>query len=107
MATQKEKWWGTCKREYLDTLFRLGEVLLAFSSGVMMVVAFGTPYWVEQSFPSGRGKGGEVQENNLYHSGLWQNCTPTIGCESIGLNAASESRVHEGECHNLTHPIYS
>ncbi len=92
MATRSHsgKCWVACKREYAATFFRLGEVFLAFGSGVMMLVTFGTPYWVEQSFPVSRGSGGGVEEAAMFHSGLWQNCTPSQGCQSIGISAPSE-----------------
>lgn len=88
MAT--DKWWKSCQQEYAGTVFRLGEVFLAFTSGLMMLVAFGTPYWVEQSFPSAGGVGGGADLAAQYHSGLWQNCTLSRGCQSIGLSAPSE-----------------
>ncbi len=70
--------------------FRLGEVFLAFASGLTMLVTFGTPYWVEQSIPVEGGGVGGVEQAVMYHSGLWQNCTLSQGCESIGLRAPSE-----------------
>ncbi len=86
----RTKCWLACKQEYAGMFFRLGEVFLAFASGLTMLVTFGTPYWVEQSIPVVGGGVGGVEQAVMYHSGLWQNCTLSQGCESIGLRAPSE-----------------
>lgn len=67
MATSRR---SCCEYEFTDSLCRLGEVLLAFSSGVLTMVTFGTPYWLVR----------EPETSNdedlvAYHFGLWQNCT--------------------------------
>ena len=81
---EAKKCWETCKSEYVDTFCRLGEVLLAFSNGLLMLVAFGTPFWVEQVFHD------DQPSQHTYHSGLWQNCTELLGCSALPLNAPSE-----------------
>ena len=81
---EANKCWETCKSEYVDTFCRLGEVLLAFSNGLLMLVAFGTPFWVEQVFHD------DQPSQHTYHSGLWQNCTVLLGCSAIPLSAPSE-----------------
>lgn len=68
--------------EVTDSLCRLGEVLLAFASGVLTMVTFGTPYWmVKDASPS---NGVET----AYHLGLWQNCTLMDACRGLPLKAA-------------------
>ena len=80
---EAKRCWETCKSEYVDTFCRLGEVLLAFSNGLLMLVAFGTPFWVEQVFHD------DQPSQHTYHSGLWQNCTE-LSCSAIPLSAPSE-----------------
>ena len=72
------------KLEYADTLCRVGEVLLSFSSGILTVVTFGTAFWLQATVNK------SDPEMVGYHQGLWQNCTNPIGpngCETISLNA--------------------
>ena len=75
-----------CEYEFTDSLCRLGEVLLAFSSGVLTMVTFGTPYWMVRE-PATSNSPDEVS----YHLGLWQNCTvvDTSVCSGLPLRAAS------------------
>lgn len=83
---EARKCWETCKTEYVDTCCRLGEVLLAFSNGILMLVAFGTPFWVEQVFH-------DQPSQRKYHSGLWQNCTELLGCSGLALIGPSERGI--------------
>ncbi len=72
------------KSEYADTLCRIGEVLLSFSSGVLTVVTFGTAFWL-QGIAS-------KEEQSSYHSGLWQHCptgTDSV-CKTLPLSGPSE-----------------
>lgn len=73
--------WNSCQEEYGDTLCRLGEVLLAFTSGFVTLVNFGTPYWLQKDYDIKQG------EADSFHYGLWQNCTRSAGCDTIPLNA--------------------
>lgn len=70
--------------EYADTVCRVGEVLLSFSSGILTVVTFGTGFWLQS-----RDEG----SSPLYHFGLWQNCSYGVvdgGCKTLPLNGPSE-----------------
>ena len=68
----------TCRVEYADTFCRLGEVFLSFSSGILLLVTFGSSYWLSLSLKGGKD----------YHSGLWQNCTSQTGdCSTLPLTA--------------------
>jgi len=71
----------SCNYEYTDSLCRLAEVLLAFASGVLTMVTFGTPYWLE--------RGSEVSDTDHYHLGLWQNCTILGGCTRMPMKGPS------------------
>ena len=73
-----------CQTEYGDTVCRVAEVLLAFSSGILTVVTFGTGYWLQSRTISDDGP--------HYHSGLWQNCSSVVGggCKTIPLNGPSK-----------------
>lgn len=73
-----------CQAEYGDTVCRVGEVLLAFSSGILTVVTFGTGYWLQSRTVSDSGP--------LYHYGLWQNCSSlkVESCTTIPLNGPSK-----------------
>lgn len=53
-----KNWWA----EHSQALCRLGEVLLAFASGVLTIVSFGSPFWIEN------------EQGTLDHEGLWQEC---------------------------------
>ena len=79
MATRSKR---CVEYEFTDSLCRLGEVLLAFASGVLTMVTFGTPYWMVK----------EPDVNNVaekaYHLGLWQNCTVLESCRVLPLKAA-------------------
>ena len=68
--------------EVTDSLCRLGEVLLAFASGVLTMVTFGTPFWMVKE-PSTSSLDGTA-----YHLGLWQNCTVMDACRGLPLKAA-------------------
>ena len=72
---------GIFKTEYADTCCRIGEVLLAFSSGLLTVATFGTSFWLEAK-----------DKDNSYHQGLWQNCSDfsTNGCRTLPLNGPSK-----------------
>lgn len=72
----------SCNHEYTDSLCRLAEVLLAFASGVLTMVTFGTPYWLERGSEVGDTK------DEHYHLGLWQNCT-TVGCTGLPMKGPS------------------
>lgn len=39
-----KSWW----KEHSQSLCRLGEVFLSFGSGVLTIVCFGSPFWVDQ-----------------------------------------------------------
>ena len=69
--------------EITDSICRLGEVLLAFASGLLTMVTFGTPYWMVH----------EPEASHLaqeaYHLGLWQNCTFLGSCRTLPLQGAS------------------
>jgi len=72
----------SCNYEYTDSLCRLAEVFLAFASGVLTMVTFGTPYWLE--------RGSEVgSDTDHYHLGLWQNCTILGGCTRMPMKGPS------------------
>ena len=82
-SAEAKKCWARFISEYSDALCRLGEVLLAFASGVLTFVTFGTAYWLVE----------EDEKNNQLrgHSGLWQNCSqtleePSIICQGIPLS---------------------
>ena len=87
-SAEARKCWARFVSEYSDALCRLGEVLLAFSSGVLTFVTFGTAFWLEESY--GDGASATLQRR---HSGLWQNCTvkPVTedGCRAISLSGPS------------------
>ena len=71
------------KSEYADTFCRIGEVLLSFSSGILTVVTFGTSFWLKTT----------TEKGNVYHSGLWQNCTVSLSgsnCNTLGLTGPGE-----------------
>ena len=88
MASEREKCWDTYRREYLDTFCRLGEVFLAFANGLLILVTFGTPYWVQLGDSV---ESDTVQrEQVLYHAGLWQNCSVADGCQRIPMKTESE-----------------
>ena len=69
--------WEKFRREYLQHILRLGELIIAFAIGTSTLVAFGTQYWVE---------------TEEYREGLWVKCPsgadeecvylPVIGLES-------------------------
>ena len=63
-----KNWWA----EHSQTLCRLGEVFLAFASGVLTVVSFGSPFWIENG-------------TSVDHQGLWQECqiTPDASCKPL------------------------
>ena len=86
-ASSKRRSRSCCEYEFTDSLCRLGEVLLAFSSGVLTMVTFGTPYWMVREPEEGEAAAGET----VYHLGLWQNCTvvDTSVCHGLPLSAAS------------------
>ena len=69
-----KNWWA----EHSQTLCRLGEVFLAFGSGVLTIVSFGSPFWIE---------GGETFD----HVGLWQECrsSPEAKCSPLELSDES------------------
>ena len=69
-----KNWWA----EHSQTLCRLGEVFLAFGSGVLTIVSFGSPFWIE---------GGK----DFDHQGLWQECqsSPEAKCSSLDLSDVS------------------
>ena len=79
MAT-KRSGSSCCEGELTDSLCRLGEVLLAFSSGVLTMVTFGTPYWLAREPETSNDA-----EQAAYHLGLWQNCTVVDTKVCIGL----------------------
>ena len=68
----------SCQSEYADSCIRLWEVLLAFLSGILTVVTFGTPFWSEQSSVDA-----EHGTKDTYHEGLWQSCHTPEGCKAI------------------------
>jgi hypothetical protein len=73
--------------EYGDTVCRVGEVLLAFSSGILTVVTFGTGFWLQSKSVS------DDDDSLLYHFGLWQNCSSKVvegGCVILPLNGPSK-----------------
>ena len=86
MAANNKRSRSCCEYEFTDSLCRLGEVLLAFSSGVLTMVTFGTPFWMVRE-PEASNSADVV----AYHMGLWQNCTviDTSVCRGLPLRAAS------------------
>ena len=72
---EAKNWWA----EHSQALCRLGEIFLAFSSGVLTVVSFGSPFWIEN------------ETSQIDHEGLWQECrtTPTAHCSSLSPNRLS------------------
>lgn len=90
MAYKKETqiWFDYCKYEYADTFCRLGEVLLSFSSGVLLLVTFGSSYWMEHA-------------QDQSHSGLWQKCAQD--CHSLPLITSANA---PGECCGIISPTY-
>ena len=86
-SAEAKKCWARFVSEYSDALCRLGEVLLAFASGVLTFVTFGTAYWELQGYGDSKNPQ-DFTENS--HSGLWQRCTvlpnPDTSCKSIGLS---------------------
>lgn len=44
MKTGAKLWWT----EHSQSLCRLGEVFLSFGSGVLTIVCFGSPFWIEK-----------------------------------------------------------
>ena len=91
MATKRSKS-SCCEYEFTDSLCRLGEVLLAFSSGVLTMVTFGTPYWMVRE-PQTSNDADEVS----YHLGLWQNCTVLDTKVCTGLPLRGDSVPSEPE----------
>ena len=84
-SAEAKKCWARFVSEYSDALCRLGEVLLAFASGVLTFVTFGTSYWRVE------GEGDDLQDfTERQHSGLWQICTvppnPDASCQAIALS---------------------
>ena len=69
--------------EFTESLCRLGEVLLAFASGVLTMVTFGTPYWMVKVPEAAN------SDEKIYHLGLWQNCTVLESCEILPLKVAA------------------
>lgn len=88
VKTEAKKCVDSFKTEYADTVCRVGEVLLAFSSGILTVVTFGTGFWLQSKSISGK--------DHTYHFGLWQNCSDQIvdtdegGCSTLPLKGPSE-----------------
>ena len=69
--------------ETAEACCRLWEVALAFSNGVLTLVAFGTPYWVERLTQSDAGA-----EERAFHEGLWQKCpsdSSIVDCKVLPL----------------------
>ena len=68
------------KAEYADTMCRIGEVLLSFSSATLTLITFGTAYWLQAKK--------QDQVELAYHNGLWQNCTiaDTTDCHKISIS---------------------
>ena len=80
-STEARKCWARFVAEYSDALCRVGEVLLAFSSGVLTFATFGTAYWIEEEVNDDGGA------NSLRHSGLWQNCSSLDNnCHTLSLS---------------------
>ena len=86
-SAEAKKCWARFVSEYSDALCRLGEVLLAFASGVLTFVTFGTAYWAME------GEGDSTSPEDFTekrHCGLWQTCNvapdPDIGCTSLPLS---------------------
>ena len=84
-SAEAKKCWARFVSEYSDALCRLGEVLLAFASGVLTFVTFGTAYWAME------GEGDSPEDfTEKRHCGLWQTCNvapdPNIGCTSLPLS---------------------
>lgn len=85
-SVEAKKCWARFVSEYSDALCRLGEVLLAFSSGVLTFATFGTAYWIEEELSDKAAPGAKR------HSGLWQNCTTLdTTCHSMPLSGPSKS----------------
>lgn len=85
VKTEAKKCVDSFKTEYADTVCRVGEVLLAFFSGILTVVTFGTGFWLESKSVSGK--------DPTFHFGLWQNCSSVTelgGCTTLPLKGPSE-----------------
>ena len=85
-SAEARKCWARFVSEYSDALCRIGEVLLAFSSGVLTFATFGTAYWQESA--------GDDSSNPeaMRHSGLWQNCSKLgASCSTIPLTGPGTS----------------
>jgi hypothetical protein len=92
-SAEAKKCWARFVSEYSDALCRLGEVLLAFASGVLTFVTFGTAYWAVEGV-----EGDSPQDfTERRHCGLWQTCNilpdPDIGCNAIPLSGPGMPRV--------------
>ena len=89
-SAEARKCWARFVSEYSDALCRLGEVLLAFASGVLTFVTFGTAFWQVE----GKEDNQQTFSPN-YHSGLWQNCSDPpnqeFGCHAISLRGPGMS----------------
>ena len=84
-SAEAKKCWARFVSEYSDVFCRLGEVLLAFSSGVLTFATFGTAYWIEEEVSDTSTPGARR------HSGLWQNCSSLdTTCHSIPLSGPSK-----------------
>lgn len=84
MAARVGRWYGAvCQYECTDSLCRLGEILLAFASGVLTMVTFGTPYWLEKLSEAAD------LDSEEFHQGLWQRCTFLESCKSLPVRATS------------------
>lgn len=80
------RWVDSCRREHAESCCRLWEVTLAFSNGVLTLVAFGTPYWVEYEAQSQA----DAQQRT-FHEGLWQRCpsdSSAVDCVVLPINVA-------------------
>ena len=90
MALNRLSRFEACRYEYIDSLCRLGEVLLAFASFVFTMVTFGTPFWLARGSPV------DDVEQLHYHMGLWQNCTVLESCKALPLTGSAVPGKEKG-----------
>lgn len=97
MRNEARRFVDNFKSEYADTLCRVGEVMLSFTSGILTLVTFGTAYWLQVTSNSTNPKDPVVK---LFHHGLWQNCTDsaTSSCKALPLSGPSESSTTYPQC---------
>ena len=79
MKAEARRCAGHFRAEYADTMCRIGEVLLSFSSATLTLITFGTTYWIQAA---------KKEDEPLFHGGLWQNCSisDTVDCQRLAIS---------------------